>query len=189
MFCFIYFFWPLRHVRSYFPDEGSNLYTLHWKPRIVTAGPPGKSSSFSSVLFPNPPLPLIYLKSWADTSVSETRDVGGGFWELGKQGSVTSPFRLTVCRHKLWGWSLIPPQRRLRQWEGSRSDVFGERTGFRTSLYSWVAFLYNWLRQRGQIQISVGHCRDSLCGVILSGFLIQPPHMTVGIDLWRLSFL
>ena len=29
---------------------------------------------------------LIYLKSWADTAVSENRDMGGGFRELGKRG-------------------------------------------------------------------------------------------------------
>lgn len=34
-----------------------------------------------------------------------------------------------------------------------------------------------------QVNISVGHCRGSLCGVIFVWLFMQPPHMTVGIDL------
>lgn len=32
-----------QHVGLYFPDQGSNQRSLHWKRRVVTAGPPGKS--------------------------------------------------------------------------------------------------------------------------------------------------
>ena len=42
LFLFIYFFAaPLSPW--YFPDQGSNLCPLHWKHRVLTTGPPGKS--------------------------------------------------------------------------------------------------------------------------------------------------
>ena len=31
------------HVGSYFPDQGLNPHPLHWKRRVLTTGPPGKS--------------------------------------------------------------------------------------------------------------------------------------------------
>ena len=37
------------HVRSYFPDQGSNLHPLHWKCGILTTAPPGKSQDFLSL--------------------------------------------------------------------------------------------------------------------------------------------
>jgi len=30
-------------MRSQFPDQGLNLHPLHWKPRVLTTGPPGTS--------------------------------------------------------------------------------------------------------------------------------------------------
>ena len=33
----------VHHVESYFPDEGSNLYPLHWKHRGLTTGPKVRS--------------------------------------------------------------------------------------------------------------------------------------------------
>ena len=33
----------MRHAGSYFPDQGSNLCPLQWKPRALTTAPPGKS--------------------------------------------------------------------------------------------------------------------------------------------------
>ena len=33
------------HVESQFPDQGSNPCPLRWKPRVLTAGVPGKSPS------------------------------------------------------------------------------------------------------------------------------------------------
>ena len=38
-----------QHVGSQFPDQGSNPHCLHWKRRVLTTGPPGKS--LSSVSF------------------------------------------------------------------------------------------------------------------------------------------
>ena len=32
-----------RHVGSSFPNRGSNPHPLHWKHRVLTIGPPGKS--------------------------------------------------------------------------------------------------------------------------------------------------
>ena len=32
-----------RHVGSQFPDQGPNSHPLHWKGRVLIAGPPGKS--------------------------------------------------------------------------------------------------------------------------------------------------
>ena len=31
------------HAGSLFPDQGSNLYLLQWKPGVLTTGPPEKS--------------------------------------------------------------------------------------------------------------------------------------------------
>ena len=55
-FLFVYFLaeskWPFIffifvrvtwHVGSQFPDQGLNLSPLHWKFRVLTTGPPGKS--------------------------------------------------------------------------------------------------------------------------------------------------
>ena len=33
----------MRHVGSYFPNQGSNPCTLCWKCGVLTTGPPGKS--------------------------------------------------------------------------------------------------------------------------------------------------
>ena len=33
----------VHHVESYFPDEGSNLYPLHWKHRGLPTGPKVRS--------------------------------------------------------------------------------------------------------------------------------------------------
>ena len=33
----------VRHVGSQFPHQGSNLQPLHWKRRVLTTGPPGRS--------------------------------------------------------------------------------------------------------------------------------------------------
>ena len=40
-----FLFWPraTQHMGSQFPNQGSNLLLLHWKHRILTTGPPGKS--------------------------------------------------------------------------------------------------------------------------------------------------
>ena len=35
--------WAARHVGSYFPGQGQNLYPLPWKRSIFTTRPPGKS--------------------------------------------------------------------------------------------------------------------------------------------------
>lgn len=50
------FFWPcMWHVESWFPDQGWNPCPLHWKCRVLTSGPHGKSFFFplkySYVLF------------------------------------------------------------------------------------------------------------------------------------------
>ena len=31
------------HIGSYFPDQGSNPYFLHWQHRVLTTGSPEKS--------------------------------------------------------------------------------------------------------------------------------------------------
>ena len=36
----------MRHVGSSFPDQGSNLRSLHWQHRVLATGPPGKSLGF-----------------------------------------------------------------------------------------------------------------------------------------------
>ena len=33
----------MRHLASWFPDQGQNSHPLHWKWRILTTGLPGKS--------------------------------------------------------------------------------------------------------------------------------------------------
>ena len=33
----------MQHAGSEFPDQGSNLGPLQWKPRVLATGPPGKS--------------------------------------------------------------------------------------------------------------------------------------------------
>ena len=38
-----FFFLFFGHVGSYFPNQGLNLCPLHWKLRVLTSGPPGKS--------------------------------------------------------------------------------------------------------------------------------------------------
>ena len=43
-FYFIFFFWP-QHVGFSFPTQVSNPWSLQWKHRVSTAGPPGKSLS------------------------------------------------------------------------------------------------------------------------------------------------
>ena len=42
-FKFLFFDCAKRHVGSWFPNQGRNLLLLHWKSRILNAGPPGKS--------------------------------------------------------------------------------------------------------------------------------------------------
>ena len=37
-----------RHVESQFPYQGSNLHPLHWKGKVLTTGPPGKSQKCHS---------------------------------------------------------------------------------------------------------------------------------------------
>ena len=42
LFCFL--FWPCcAACGSYFPNQGLNPRPLHWKCRVLTTGPPGKS--------------------------------------------------------------------------------------------------------------------------------------------------
>ena len=36
----------LQHVESCFPHQGLNLHPLHWKHRVLTTGPPEKSSTW-----------------------------------------------------------------------------------------------------------------------------------------------
>ena len=36
----------LWHVGPYFPNQGLNLHPVHWKHRVLTTGPPGKSLNF-----------------------------------------------------------------------------------------------------------------------------------------------
>ena len=49
--CFIFFTGcTMQHVGYYFPDQGSNSHPLHWKHRILTTGPSGKSLSWIIVL-------------------------------------------------------------------------------------------------------------------------------------------
>ena len=40
VFIYLFFGCTERHVGSWFPKQGSNLYLLHWKCRVLTAGPP-----------------------------------------------------------------------------------------------------------------------------------------------------
>ena len=37
-----FFFLALCHVGSWFPNQGSNPFSLHWKRRLLTTGQPGK---------------------------------------------------------------------------------------------------------------------------------------------------
>ena len=40
VFIYLFFGCTEKHVGSRFPKQGSNLYLLHWKCRVLTAGPP-----------------------------------------------------------------------------------------------------------------------------------------------------
>ena len=40
VFIYLFFGCTERHVGSWFPKQGSNLYLLRWKCRVLTAGPP-----------------------------------------------------------------------------------------------------------------------------------------------------
>ena len=40
---FILFCHAMQHLGSFFPDQGLNPCPLHWKHRVITTGPPGKS--------------------------------------------------------------------------------------------------------------------------------------------------
>ena len=51
IYTYISFYWPLRLVESYFPNQGWNPRPLQWKHEALTTGPPEKS------LFP------LYLES------------------------------------------------------------------------------------------------------------------------------
>ena len=43
LFFLFFVFWLRQHVGSQLPSQGSNLHPLHWKHRILTTGPRGKS--------------------------------------------------------------------------------------------------------------------------------------------------
>ena len=45
LYLFIFNYLAVRHGMwgLKFPDQGLNLYSLQWKHRVLTAGPPGKS--------------------------------------------------------------------------------------------------------------------------------------------------
>ena len=44
---YLFIFWPrCQHGGTDFPDWGLNLGPLHWKLRVLTTGPPGKSPTF-----------------------------------------------------------------------------------------------------------------------------------------------
>ena len=48
---FLFFCYTEWNVGSYFPKQRSNLCSLQWKHRVLTTGPPGKSSvSFSRLI-------------------------------------------------------------------------------------------------------------------------------------------
>ena len=49
------------HVRSQFPDQGWDPYPLHWKHKVPTIGPPGKSPDIFFISYP----------SWAFLEVQE----------------------------------------------------------------------------------------------------------------------
>ena len=40
------FGYTVRHTGSYFPDQGSNLWPLQWKWRVLTTELPGNSTGF-----------------------------------------------------------------------------------------------------------------------------------------------
>ena len=71
--CEILLPWPgIKPARPALKAQSRN----HWAARKIL--------QFFFCFIPSPH--LIYLKSWADTTVSENRDMGGGFRELGKRG-------------------------------------------------------------------------------------------------------
>ena len=43
----LFLFLITTYVDSQFPNQGSNLYPLHWKAKSLTTGPPGKSLKLS----------------------------------------------------------------------------------------------------------------------------------------------
>ena len=48
---FFFFGHAIWHVGLQFPDQGSNPFPLHWKLRVLTTGPPGKSLFLSFFFF------------------------------------------------------------------------------------------------------------------------------------------
>ena len=42
-YLFIYLSVPMQYAGSWFPNQSLNLCPLHWEPRVLTTGPPGKS--------------------------------------------------------------------------------------------------------------------------------------------------
>ena len=69
---------------SYFPDQGLNLQPLHWKHRILSTGPPGRSLSKLIILLSTP-----YL--------DEKRDYHYGYY------SQQTVFAVLTC----WAWGSI----------------------------------------------------------------------------------
>ena len=60
-FQFYFFNHTVWHVGSQFPDQGQNLYPLHWKHGVLTSGPPGKSPTLSSLTLQNSTLGIIMI--------------------------------------------------------------------------------------------------------------------------------
>ena len=50
-FPFFFFGHTMRHVGSWFPDQGSNPHPVQWKCGVLTTGPRGKSLEFSYLFF------------------------------------------------------------------------------------------------------------------------------------------
>ena len=51
LFFFLSFGHATKHTGSYYPDQGSSSWPLHWKHRVLTTGPQGSLNCFQSPNF------------------------------------------------------------------------------------------------------------------------------------------